>query len=41
LATPANRARPGSYFEMELDYLKTKGYQVSKDCLKMMRNQNQ
>lgn len=31
LATPLERAKPGSYFQRELDYLLAKGYRPSAD----------
>ena len=37
LATPPGKARPGSYYVRELDYLSGKGYRLSPDSLWLVR----
>jgi hypothetical protein len=36
LATPANQARPGSFYAKELEYLSSKGYQLGPDGARMI-----
>ena len=36
LATRADLAKPGSYFERELEYLLTKGFKISEDGLRLI-----
>ena len=38
LATPIDRVRPGSDLEQELDYLVSKGYRVSDDGIRLVRD---
>lgn len=33
LATPVNQVRPGSYYQLELNYLYNRGYRVSPNGL--------
>lgn len=37
LSTPADKARPGSYYAREIAYLKSKGYKVSTDGKKLIK----
>jgi hypothetical protein len=37
LATPLNQVKPGSFFEKELNYLFSKGYQASSDGLWLIK----
>jgi hypothetical protein len=37
LATPLHRLKPGSYFERELEYLASNGYEPSTDRKRLVR----